>query len=260
MKKFFAFLLAATAIIAVGCNKEEGTEVETKGDAIPATQSTIVGKWFNPNYLAESQPDFDFQANGSVTGSYEGSWFFAQNGVLCIDTKDWQGNDRTLYVLAYTMYNGTVLIMRFDVPNLTPEGNVAWDNGKGYVEIFFKNGTCDANNNADIIGTWQNVDTWEYTNDAGETVTESSINGKMIIGKKDIEFFVAPWQTTYYGEYTYNHGLIVPKFTKLVDHREGKEYDVDSEDVMNEPFPFIGNDKEAYGYVMEARGAWERVK
>ena len=59
----------------VGCNKD-GTDTATGGNATPATSSSIVGKWYYPNELIDfkQQPEFDFKADGTVTGNYVGKW------------------------------------------------------------------------------------------------------------------------------------------------------------------------------------------
>lgn len=264
MKKLFVLAFAALAVTAISCNKDNGSSVATGGNATPATNQSILGNWVNPAWTWPDRETFDYQfkADGTVTGdmitsdttseTVTGTWSIDDKGVLAITT-----GDKTFYTSPYTLYDNTVLLLRYDIPDIALDGSVTWDNGKGYVEIFYKDGTCSANDINDLQGTWLNRDTWEYDDGSGNTVTESNDNVKLIVNGNNFEITIYPWQSLYKGTCTYSHGMLTLKVTYYVSH--GQESDPATCEIQGETFPFIANANEAYGYLVEARGAWEKL-
>lgn len=264
MKKFFFMSIAALAVLAVSCNKDDGSSVATSGNAVPATNQSILGNWINPAWSWPDRDTFDyvFKADGTVTGdmvtsnttseTVTGAWSIDEKGVLAITVAD-----KKFYTSPYTLYDNTVLLLRYDIPDVGPDGEISWDNGKGYVELFFKDGTCSANNINDIQGSWLNKDTWEYDDGSGNTVTESQDNTKLTVSGNNFELYIYPWQSLYKGTCTYSRGMISFKVTYYVSH--GEESDPSTSEINGASFPFIANGQEAYSYMVEARGAWEKL-
>lgn len=253
---------AALALLLVGCNKD-GTDSTLGGDATPASSNSIVGKWYYPNELIDLtvQPEFNFSADGKVTGNYyEGTWSINEAGVLIINTKDWEGNDQTVYVRPYTMYNNTVLILHYDVPELDKDGFPVINQGQGWTDFFYKDGKAAANDKADIQGTWENVEEWDSDGDGVIDESMKSVTVKFDGDKFDLIIHV--WHDeSYSGTYTYKNGFVYFHPTKYVtsegemDPKEGYGYDNGGDFV----FPFIGNGDEAYAYIIEGWGAWKKA-
>jgi len=256
---------AALALMLVGCNKD-GTDTATGGNATPATSSSIVGKWYYPNELIDfkQQPEFDFKADGTVTGNYVGKWKINDKGVLTVETKDWEGKDLTLYMLPYTMYDGTVLVMRFDIPELTPDGQPVVNQGQGYVEFFYKDGKAAASNKADIQGTWENIESYDDNGNGTIDEGESMISTSVKFNGDKFDLIIHVWNgESYSGTYTYKDGFVYFHPTKLMTYEGEKDPKVDgigSENGGDFVFPFIANGDEAYAYIIEGRGTWKKAK
>ena len=258
MKKILAFAFFAVALMAVGCNPD-GTEAQTVGDATPATTSSIVGKWYYPNELLnlDVQPEFNFNANGTVTGNYEGTWEIGANGVLTITTAY-----NPVYARPYTMYNNTVLILRFDIPELDKDGNPVINMGEGYVEFFYKDGKAAANNKADIMGKWACIEGWDENGD-GEIGEDEQMTSVSVSFEGDkFELIIHVWNGELYsGTYTYKDGFVYFHPTKWVTSEgemDPKKNSLGYDNNGDFVFPFIGNGNEAYAYIMEGRGTWKR--
>lgn len=261
MKKILAFAMAVCAFAAVGCNPD-GTGTETMGDAVPATEKSIVGDWYYPNTLLnlDTQPEFSFKADGTVTGTYEGKWSIIENGVLKITFKNYENNDEDIYMLPYTMYKGTVLIMRFDIPEVDKDGRPVINQGKGYVQFFYKDGKANANNIDDIQGKWANIETWDNGDGTVDSMTSVSVTFK---GNK-FDLVIHVWNgESYSGTCTYKNGIVSFHPTSCVymgetiDPKNGSMGDGEKADF---DFPFIANGDEAYAYIIEGRGAWKKQK
>lgn len=249
---------AALALMLAGCNKE-GTDSTIGGEATPATSQSIVGRWYYPNELLNlnQQPEFDFKADGTVTGSYEGTWSIGDSGVLIITTEF-----GPVYVRPYTMYNNTVLILHFDVPELDKDGRPVINQGQGWIEFFYKEGKASASNKADIQGTWENIEQWD---DDGDGVIDDSM--KSVTVKFDGDKFsliIHVWNgESYSGTYTYKDGFVYFHPTKLMTREGEKDPKVDGigyENGGDFVFPFVANVDEAYAYIIEGRGAWKKAK
>lgn len=249
-------------MMLVGCN-ELGTDTETAGDAAPATSKSIVGKWYYPNNVVDfqQQPEFEFKADGTITGSYEGTWSIGEKGVLTIKTKDWEGNDYSIYLLPYTMYGGSVLIFRFDVPEIDKDGHPVINQGKGYVEFFYKDGKASASDKADIQGTWVNVEEWD--NDGDGEIDESMQSVSVTFKGDNFELIIHVWNgEKYTGTYTYKDGFVYFHPTKLytMDGEQDPKNGIGDQTTGDFSFPFIANGTEAYAYIIEGRGAWKKAK
>lgn len=263
MKKILALAIAALALAATGCNKD-GTDAETAGNATPATSASIVGKWYYPNELLNlktDQPEFYFKADGTVTGNYiSGSWEMMDKNVLKITPE----GGEAFYVLPYTMYNSTVLIMRYDIPEVSPQGVPTINMGKGKVEFFYKDGKAAANNKADIQGKWTCYEGWDENGDGEISEDEQMASVSVAFNGDKFELVIHVWNEEFYsGTYTYKDGYVSFHPTKCVslgkelEPKDGSLGDGNSCDFV---FPVIGNGDELYAYIIEGRGAWKKVK
>ena len=229
---------AALALMLVGCNKD-GTDTATGGNATPATSSSIVGKWYYPNELIDfkQQPEFDFKADGTVTGNYVGKW---------------------------KINDGTVLVMRFDIPELKPDGQPVVNQGQGHVEFFYKDGKAAASNKADIQGTWENIESYDDNGNGTIDEGESMISTSVKFNGDKFDLIIHVWNgESYSGTYTYKDGFVYFHPTKLMTYEGEKDPKVDGIGYENDGdfvFPFIANGDEAYAYIIEGRGAWKKAK
>lgn len=257
---------AALALMLVGCNKE-GSGTEAGGNAQSATAQNIVGKWYYPNELIDftEQPEYEFKADGTVSGSYySGTWSMNDKGVLIINSKNWEGDDITVYLLPYTMYNGTVLVLFYDIPELTPDGQPVMNQGQGYKEFFYKDGKADANDKADIQGTWDNIEGWDDNGDGTIDEEEGMKSVTVKFNGDNFDLIIHVWNgESYSGTYTYKEGYVYFHPTKLMTsegEKDPKEDGIGSEDGGDFVFPFIANGDEAYAYIIEGRGSWKKAK
>lgn len=266
MKKLFALAIAALALAATGCNKE-GTDTETAGNATPATSASIVGKWYYPNELLiealdlSVQPEFEFKADGTITGNYyDGTWEMMDQGVLKITPT----NSEPIYVLPYTMYNSTVLIMRYDIPEVSAEGRPVINMGKGYVEFFYKDGKAAASNKADIQGKWSCFEGWDENGDGEVTDDEQMASVSVTFSGDNFELVIHVWNgERYSGTYTYKDGFVyfhATEFYGSEGKQDPKESSLGDGTKCDFVFPVIGNGDELYAYIIEGRGAWKKVK
>lgn len=266
MKKLFALGIVALALAATGCNKE-GTDTETAGNATPATSASIVGKWYNPNDILvdalnlPAQPEFEFKADGTITGNYySGTWEMMDKGVLKITPN----NSEAVYVLPYTMYNSTVLIMRYDIPEISPEGYPVINMGKGFVEFFYKDGKAAASNKADIQGKWSCFEGWDENGDGEVTEDEQMASVSVTFNGDKFELVIHVWNGELYsGTYTYKDGFVYfhpTRWVSIEGEQDPKENSLGYENNGDFVFPVIGNGDELYAYIIEGRGAWKKVK
>ena len=263
MKKIFALAIAALALAATGCNKE-GTDAETAGNATPATSASIVGKWYYPNELLNlktDQPEFDFKSDGTIVGNYySGSWEMMDKGVLKITPE----KSESVYVLPYTMYNSTVLIMRYDIPEVSPQGVPVINMGKGYVEFFYKDGKAAASNKADIQGKWTCFEGWDDNGDGEISDDEQMRSVSVTFDGDKFELVIHVWNgETYKGTYTYKDGFVnfhTTEFYGMEGKQDPKESSLGDGKSCDFVFPVIGNGEELYAYIIEGRGAWKKVK
>ena len=190
MKKLFAMSLAALALLAVGCGKNNA-------DDGPVTSNDFVGKWFiqlkgeimGAGFLADGKG----QSYNYETGQWEttGTWSY-ENGIL---TAKEEGRESKF---SASLYNGkSVLVMK-----------EADDDLGNYTVFFYKEGKSSASDASVLQGTWD----WFAFGPGMPRI-------RFVFSGSNFDLIIPVWGDRYKGTFTYKDGYATMKVNECLTSR-----------------------------------------
>lgn len=257
MKKFLFGALAALALFAVSCDKNN-----TTGEGSNELSSeNLVGTWtvgsenFDYSWVFTATELTINDGYDKTTGTYT-----VENGTIAYKiTKAWRKNYETgnmeeraleenekvtLYVQAKFLYGGSVMVYNYV---LEPDPSDPYQNLDDTSFLLFKDGKKGPSDKADIQGTWK----WYM-----HGTEKKMIRSRVIFNGSKFELIIGPWSEKYEGSFVYENGYVKCTITASFSGRnpqgEGWDYGgIDPTTLAGEWVPF----DEANGYyAFYARG------
>lgn len=192
MKKLFAMSLAALALLAVGCGKNNA-------DDGPVTSNDFVGKWFiqlkdevdGLCFLA----DGNYQVNDARTTQWEtlGTWSY-ENGILTVAPKTADNPTET----EATLYNGKSVMTIMQVGD--EQGNSTM--------FFYKEGKSSASDASVLQGTWD----WFAFGPGMPRI-------RFVFSGSNFDLIIPVWGDRYKGTFTYKDGYATMKVNECLTSR-----------------------------------------
>jgi hypothetical protein len=219
MKKIAIWALAALALFAISCDKDN---TGGEGD-VNLTASALVGEWsitsedftntwvFTSNQLTietgwgKTEGTYTVE-NGTIIFTIVNAWsvdyvlddegYFVPGGWK---TRELEDHEKIpMCFQAKIIYGGSVLIINYtinenDLPARTPE------NTEDISILLYKKGGSISPDTAPIQGVWH---WYEYS------TNQTEIRARIIFDGNSFELIITPWSEKYVGSYTYRDGYI----------------------------------------------------
>lgn len=260
MKKMAIWALAALAMFAISCDKNNTTG---EGD-VTLTASALVGEWnisgnqftdiwiFTSNELTiESAWDKTLGTytvdKGTLSYTITKAWSRASEYIESenrfvfgdwVERELYEDEKITTYLNAKLIYEGSVLVFNYV---LDDEQAAHHHDDNAY--FLFRKGAAISSDTKPIQGTW-----CRYDLNMGETY----IGARVIFDGNKFELIITPWSEKYTGTYTYRSGYVTCTVTAAYSGRnpEGEgfgEGDIDPSTLEGTWYPYE-NLEDAYYY------------
>lgn len=207
MKKMAIWALAALALLAVSCDKDNTTG---EGD-VNLTASALVGTWtitgddfsdkwiFTTNTLTKDMIQYKTEGtytveNGTIAYNITKAW--NKDGESWVERQVEEYEKATMYIQAKLIYDGSVLIFNYVVEENPDDPH---QNTEDTSYFLFKVGGTISPDTKPLQGTWN----W-YRHDSDK----SYIRSRIIFNGNQFELIITPWSEKYEGTYTYRDGWI----------------------------------------------------
>jgi hypothetical protein len=217
MKKIAIWALAAFALLAVSCDKDN---TSGEGD-VNLTASALVGTWtitgddFSDKWIFTTNTLTKDMVWHKTEGTYT-----VENGTIAYNiTKAWNkdGDDWverlleeyekvTMYIQAKLIYDGSVLIFNYVVEENPDDPYQNEDTSY----FLYKVGGTISPDTKPLQGTWN----W-YMHGSDK----SYIRSRVVFNGNEFEFIITPWSLRYIGTYTYRNGWITCNISVIYSGR-----------------------------------------